>query len=128
MPPPSSTKRTACCYTKYFSHLELLCLPYHEVLRLRNELKEYTKQYSDILVVELENRDAYIREKELKNAFISSFLSVQEKLRETTAAQTKKKFSLQSNNSPNSQVCICFFSHPYSFLPTFCLSFLIIIT
>ena len=82
---------------------ELLCLPYHEVLRLRDELKEYTRQYSDILVVELKNRDAYIREKELKNEFISSFLSVQEKLRETTAAQTKKKFSLQSNNPPNSQ-------------------------
>ncbi|CAB3986950.1 Hypothetical predicted protein [Paramuricea clavata] len=85
---------------------ELLCLPYHEILRLRDELKGYTKQYSDILVVELENRDAYIREKELKNDFISSFLSVQEKLRETTAAQNKKKFSLQLNNPPNSQVCI----------------------
>jgi hypothetical protein len=93
----------------------LLCLPYHEVLRLRDELKEYTKQYSDILVIELKNRDAYIREKELKNVFISSFLSVQEKLRETTAAQTKKKFSLQSNNPPNSQVCIGIFPVPSNY-------------
>ncbi len=57
-------------------------------------------------MVELENRDAYIREKELKNDFISSFLSVQEKLRETNTAQNKKKFSLQSQNPPNSQVRI----------------------
>jgi hypothetical protein len=91
---------------KIFSYVELLRLPYHEIIRLRDELKEYTKQYSDILVVELENRDAYIREKELKNDFISSFLSVQEKLRETNTAQNKKKFSLQSQNPPNSQVRI----------------------
>ena len=83
----------------------MLRLPYREILRLRDDLKEYTKQYSDILVVELENRDAYIREKELKDNFIAIFLSVQEKMRETTAAQNKKKFSLQSNNPPNSQVC-----------------------
>ncbi|XP_028418374.1 fasciculation and elongation protein zeta-2-like [Dendronephthya gigantea] len=85
---------------------ELVCLPYKEVLHLRDELRDYTKQYSDILVVELENRDAYIREKELKNDFISSFLSVQEKLREVNSTTSKKKFSLQSskqNNPPNSQ-------------------------
>ena len=88
-----------------FIYVELLRLSYHEIILLRDELKQYTKQYSDILVVELKNRDNYKREKELKNEFISSFLSFQEKLRETTAAQNKKKFSLQSSNPPNSQVC-----------------------
>lgn len=82
---------------------DLARLPYEEIIRLRNELLDYTKQYSDILVIELKNRDNSIREKELKNNFISSFLAVQAKIREATLAPSKKKFSLQSNPSSNSQ-------------------------
>ena len=82
-------------------------MPYEEIVILRDELLEYTKQYSDVLVIELENRDSYIREKELKNDFISSFLAVQAKIREAAKiASNKKKFSLQSNPSSNSQVTI----------------------
>ncbi|XP_046848630.1 fasciculation and elongation protein zeta-2-like isoform X2 [Xenia sp. Carnegie-2017] len=81
---------------------ELQQLPYEEILQLRNELKEITKQYSDVLIKELKNRDEYIREKELKNNFIASFLSVEEKLREDATTNTKNKFSL-SSKFPNSQ-------------------------
>ena len=87
----------------FLFHIDLARLSYEEILQLQNELQAYTKQYSDILVVELENRDAYIREKELKNEFISSFLAVQGKVREATITNNKK-FSLQSNPSSTSQV------------------------
>lgn len=84
---------------------DLARMSWREIINLRNELQAYTKQYSDILVVELENRDKYIREKELKNDFISSFLAVQAKIREASLMQNKKKFSLQSKSSSTSQVC-----------------------
>ena len=57
-------------------------MPYEEIVILRDELLEYTKQYSDVLVIELENRESYIRVQELKHDFISSFLAVQAKTRE----------------------------------------------
>lgn len=92
----SSNLSTVSGFDESEAAADLARLSYKEIMQLRRELQAYTKQYSDILVVELENRDAYIREKELKNNFISSFLAVQGKIREATITTNKKKFSLQS--------------------------------
>lgn len=51
----------------------------------------YVKEYSDVLVEELIVKDEQLREKELKNSFISSLLTLQSKLRDVQSSLGKKK-------------------------------------
>ncbi|XP_031558461.1 fasciculation and elongation protein zeta-2-like [Actinia tenebrosa] len=66
-------------------------LAYEELQDLRDEMATYVKEYSDVLVEELIVKDEQLREKELKNSFISSLLTLQSKLRDVQSSQGKKK-------------------------------------
>jgi hypothetical protein len=66
----------------------------------------YVKEYSDVLVEELIVKDEQLREKELKNLFISSLLTLQSKLRDVQSGQGKKK------NVPSANIVSHFVNHP----------------
>ncbi|KAK3718772.1 hypothetical protein QZH41_014042 [Actinostola sp. cb2023] len=72
-------------------------LAFEEVQELSNEMATYVKEYSDSLVEELIVKDEQLREKEIKNSFISSLLALQSKLRDVQSAQGKKKIGPSAN-------------------------------
>ena len=51
----------------------------------------YVKEYSDVLIEELTLREELEREKEIKNKFISTLLTVQSRIRELQSSQGKGK-------------------------------------
>ena len=54
-------------------------------------------EYSDVLVEELTSREDLLREKEIKNSFISSLLALQSRIRNIRQNQTKKRISFGSS-------------------------------
>ncbi|XP_073248989.1 fasciculation and elongation protein zeta-2-like [Porites lutea] len=69
-----------------------------ELLDLKQEMAAYVKEYSDVLIEELTLREELEREKEVKNKFISTLLTVQSKIRELQAGQTKGKKGFSTNS------------------------------
>ena len=66
----------------------------------------YVKEYSDVLIEELTLREELEREKEIKNKFISTLLTVQSKIRELQAGQTKGKKSFSTNSGKVNIICM----------------------
>ncbi|CAH3150159.1 unnamed protein product, partial [Porites lobata] len=69
-----------------------------ELSDLKQEMAAYVKEYSDVLIEELTLREELEREKEVKNKFISTLLTVQSKIRELQAGQTKGKKGFSTNS------------------------------
>ena len=76
-----------------------------ELFDLKQEMAAYVKEYSDVLIEELTLREELEREKEVKNKFISTLLSVQSKIRELQAGQTKGKKSFSTNSGKVNIIC-----------------------
>ena len=64
-----------------------------ELLLLKEEMAAYVQEYSDVLVEELTHRDEQLREKTVKNKFISTLLAVQSRI---SLQQNKGKKSYTS--------------------------------
>ena len=77
-----------------------------ELLDLKQEMAAYVKEYSDVLIEELTLREELEREKEIKNKFISTLLTVQSKIRELQAGQTKGKKGFSTNSGKVNLICM----------------------
>ena len=66
----------------------------------------YIKEYSDVLIEELILREELEREKEVKNKFISTLLTVQSKIRELQSGQTKGKKGSSTNSGKVNIICM----------------------
>ena len=77
-----------------------------ELLDLKQEMAAYIKEYSDVLIEELTLREELEREKEVKNKFISTLLTVQSKIRELQSGQTKGKKGFSTNSGKVNIICM----------------------
>lgn len=77
-----------------------------ELSDLKQEMAAYVKEYSDVLIEELTLREELEREKEIKNKFISTLLTVQSKIRELQAGQTKGKKGSSTNSGKVNKICM----------------------
>lgn len=77
-----------------------------ELFDLKLEMAAYVKEYSDVLIEELTLREELEREKEIKNKFISTLLTVQSKIRELQAGQTKGKKGSFTNSAKVNIICV----------------------
>ena len=77
-----------------------------ELFDLKQEMAAYVKEYSDVLIEELTLREELEREKEIKNKFISTLLTVQSKIRELQAGQTKGKKGSSTNSGKVNIICL----------------------
>lgn len=80
----------------------------------------YVQEYSDILVEELTHREEQIREKDMKNKFISTLLAVQSRIRSLQQGKARKNTASALTGKVLANVCYCmslstaFSSYPFS--------------
>lgn len=67
----------------------------------------YVQEYSDILVEELTHREEQIREKDMKNKFISTLLAVQSRIRSLQQGKARKNTASALTGKVLANVCYC---------------------